>query len=157
MDVVVHLVKRNLLVFLFLFFFMLALDEWKIARVQADVRNAMETAEQAAIIRALDEEGFIFLGGTVGLDGMGLDQNAAEQAFIDEIRRGLHLDSNLKPTIRLLKDFTLDYLSIEIVDNYPRVTAEVTVKTKLLVAPLIKYSTEEIRAKLADRHSIVWK
>lgn len=157
MDNILYILKKWLFLFMFLFLFMLGIDEWQLARITADVRNTMEAAEQATIIRALDEESFVFLGGSLELEGMGFEEEAAHQAFMDEIKRGLYLDENLRPTKRWLKGFSLDFLHIEMVNDYPRVTAGVTVKTKLLVAPLIGYRSEEIRAQLSDRHTIVWK
>ena len=157
MDSAIGIAKKWVFLILFLTLFMLGLDEWKLSRIEADVKSTIEAAEQAAIIRALDEESFVFLGGIVGLEGMGFDRDRANEAFITEIKRGLQLDNSLKPTKRWIKTFSLDYLHIEMVNNYPRVTAGVTVKTKLMVAPLIGYASEEIKAQLADRHTIVWK
>lgn len=157
MDTLIFLAKKWLFLMIFLFLFMLGIDEWQLSRIEADVRSTLESAEQATILRALDVEGFIFLGGSNDYQGMGLDEKIAREAFLDELKRGLHLDGNLKPTRRWLKDFNLDYLNIEMVDNYPVVTAGVTAKTKLMVAPLIGYESEVVQAQLADRHTIIWK
>lgn len=157
MDAVVFLAKKWLFLIIFLFLFMLGIDEWQLSRVEADVRSTIESAEQATIIRALDVESFVFLGGSNEYEGMGFNEDTAKEAFVDELKRGLHLDSNLKPTKRWLKEFSLDYLHIEMVDNYPVVTAGVTAKTKLMVAPLIGYESEVVQAQLADRHTVIWK
>jgi len=157
MEHLIFFAKKWLFLMLLLLLFMLGIDEWQLSRVEADVRSAIESAEQATIIRALDVESFIFLGGSNEYEGMGLNKDLATEAFIDEIKRGLHLDNNLKPTKRWLKDFSLDYLHVEMVNNYPVVTAGVTATTKLMVAPLIGYASEEVQAQLADRHTIIWK
>lgn len=145
--------KKWFFLFLLLTLFVAGIDEWTLERIETDVRDTLETAEQAAIIKAMDANSMIY----VEKQNVGFDSAASEQAFIAELQRGLRLDGNLKPTGRWLKDFELSYLDIGMADNQPSVTAGVKVRAKLMVAPLIGYKSDTIKANLADRHTTVWK
>ena len=131
----------------------LTIDIWQLDRVEKIVTNTLESAEQAAIIKAMDAKSLMF----VERQEIGFDKSAAEQAFIEELQRGLKLDKNLRPTGKWLKEFKLGYLYIDMYNGRPIVTAGVEAKTKLLVAPLIGYASETVRVQLADRHLVVWK
>ncbi|MEW9124680.1 MAG: hypothetical protein AB2421_18360, partial [Thermotaleaceae bacterium] len=148
MEGLIHFLKNWFFLMLFLFLFFLGIDEYSISRLEADVRNAIESAEQATIIRALDVEAnrelgseevdsFVFMGGSIGLEGMGFHVDKAEKAFKDEMKRALFLDNNMKPTNRRLKDFSISKLDIQMINGHPRVTAIVRASTKLYLAPLI--------------------
>lgn len=132
---------------------MLTLDVWQLDRLEKAVRNSIEAAEQAAIIKAMDAQSLMF----VDKQEIGFDKKAAEDAFKEELRRGLHLDKNLKPQKRWIKEFKLSYLKIDMYDGRPIVTAGIEAKTKLMVAPLIGYRSETVKVQLADRHTVIWK
>lgn len=146
---------KYLFIAILLILVMLTIDIWQLDRLEKTVRNTLETAQQAAIVEGMEEESMMYIDQI----GIGLNISRAENAFYKELQRGLNLNSSNKPKdTRWLQDFKLEYFTIVVDKNVimPIITTCVEAKVRLMVAPLIGYSSDTIKVQLADRNTVVW-